>query len=201
MENHWYISRDGRADIIWAPKLVVALKVHNDKRRSSLASPVMSSGLQHGSGYDTSARDFLAGVLGALAADDRQIACDYALTKSDAWRDVSDARGDAESLLKSLAEILRDDAQINRGSYTKQCVRELSVARCPPDLAFPACATRRATGSCGLRSSVSPSMRSKCATPSSANARDGRLHPRLRGSRSSNPSQALSSTPRVRTSG
>ncbi|KAL1712329.1 hypothetical protein EV715DRAFT_278058 [Schizophyllum commune] len=79
----------------------------------------MSSGLQHRSGYDTSARDFLAGVLGALAADDRQIACDYALTKSDAWRDVSDARGDAESLLKSLAEILRDDAQINRGSYTK----------------------------------------------------------------------------------
>ncbi|KAL1734658.1 hypothetical protein EV714DRAFT_202218 [Schizophyllum commune] len=79
----------------------------------------MSSGLQHRSGYDTSARDFLAGVLGALAADDRQIACDYALTKSDARRDVSDARGDAESLLKSLAEILRDDAQINRGSYTK----------------------------------------------------------------------------------
>ncbi|KAL1672555.1 hypothetical protein EV122DRAFT_271503 [Schizophyllum commune] len=82
----------------------------------------MSSGLQHDSGHDTSARDFLAGVLGALDADDRQIACDYALTKSDPWglaHNVPDARGDAEYLLKSLAEILRDDTQINRGSYTK----------------------------------------------------------------------------------
>ncbi|KAI5836627.1 uncharacterized protein SCHCODRAFT_02646001 [Schizophyllum commune H4-8] len=82
----------------------------------------MSTGLQHDSSDDICARDFLAGVLGALDADDRRIACDYALTKSDPWalaHAVPDARGDAEYLLKSLAEILRDDTQINRGSYTK----------------------------------------------------------------------------------
>ncbi|KAI4293809.1 hypothetical protein K525DRAFT_262477 [Schizophyllum commune Loenen D] len=82
----------------------------------------MSTGLQHDSSDDVCARDLLAGILGALDADDRLIACDYALTKSDPWglaHNVPDARGDAEYLLKSLAEILRDDTQINRGSYTK----------------------------------------------------------------------------------
>ncbi|KAL1659345.1 hypothetical protein GGF50DRAFT_107660 [Schizophyllum commune] len=82
----------------------------------------MSTGLQHDSSNDACTRDLLTCILGALDADDRLIACDYALTKSDPWglaHNVPDARGDAEYLLKSLAEILRDDTQINRGSYTK----------------------------------------------------------------------------------
>ena len=74
-------------------------------------------------GRDTRARAFLADVLGALAAGEREVACEYVLAKAgrrDLGGEVSDTRDGAECTLKYLAGVLRDDMQMNGGSYTDQ---------------------------------------------------------------------------------
>ncbi|KAL1700417.1 hypothetical protein EV121DRAFT_214209 [Schizophyllum commune] len=72
-------------------------------------------------GRDTRARAFLADVLAALEAGEREVACEYVLAKAgrrDLGGEVSDTRNSAECTLKYLAGILRDDMQMNGGSYT-----------------------------------------------------------------------------------
>ena len=74
-------------------------------------------------GRDTRVRAFLADVLTALEAGDREVACEYALEKAgrrDLGGEVSDTRDSAECALKYLVGVLRDDMQMNGGSYTDQ---------------------------------------------------------------------------------
>ncbi|KAL1672553.1 hypothetical protein EV122DRAFT_283845 [Schizophyllum commune] len=72
-------------------------------------------------GRDTRVRAFLADVLAALEAGDREVACEYVLEKAgrrDLGGEVSDTRDSAECTLKYLAGVLRDDMQVNGGSCT-----------------------------------------------------------------------------------
>ncbi|KAL1750677.1 hypothetical protein FB107DRAFT_279418 [Schizophyllum commune] len=70
---------------------------------------------------DARVRAFLADVLAALEAGDREVACEYVLEKAGRrglGGEVSDTRDSAECILKYLAGVLRDDVQMNGGSYT-----------------------------------------------------------------------------------
>ncbi|KAL1686032.1 hypothetical protein GGG16DRAFT_65093 [Schizophyllum commune] len=81
----------------------------------------MSTDRRDDPGRDNRVRAFLADVLTALEAGDREVACEYVLEKAgrrDLGGEVSDTRDSAECALKHLAGVLRDDMQMNGGSYT-----------------------------------------------------------------------------------